>query len=364
MLREINDRSAGLQRLRTDGTRSKGIFLGGLALALCLFGASPEAPQEIRDNEGFLVGVLLKNLALKERMASDIPASDRELQTSERIFLEAESRMTTATETHNTQAAWDARGPLDKARSDLKKLRQARARLDQAMARAEAASAAAGSMLLSGRSQGSPIPICGLVSLHSGKAKILKKNGNEVGLDAGRPRFIEPGEEVMTMGSSLADVQILNGRATVLLDERSRLKLDEDDPQNQALRIVHGKIYCAVDKRDEFAGLLQSGGAGPEADPKLEEAVARARERIQTLTDQGFTLRAPNVCVAVTSARFAVELIKSGAAEISVLEGTVEAGDAECSRRVPVEEGFKVRVSKEGVSEPKKAPDVDRWWEK
>ena len=108
MLREINDRSAGLQRLRTDGTRSKGIFLGGLALALCLFGASPEAPQEIRDNEGFLVGVLLKNLALKERMASDIPASDRELQTSERIFLEAErasDRLAAG------GATWSGKGP-------------------------------------------------------------------------------------------------------------------------------------------------------------------------------------------------------------------------------------------------------------
>ncbi|OGD23110.1 MAG: hypothetical protein A2Y69_11930 [Candidatus Aminicenantes bacterium RBG_13_59_9] len=353
-----------LSKRSTGRTASVNFFLVGTALAFCLIGASPAVRQEIRDNEGFLVGVLLKNLALKERMASDIPASDRELQTSERIFLEAESRMTTATETHNNQAAWEARGPLDKSRSDLKKLRQARARLDQARARAEAASAAARSMLLSGQGQGSPIPICGLVSLHSGKAKILKKGGNEVNLDSGRPRFLEPGEEVMTMGSSLADVQILNGRATILLGERSRLRLDENDPQNQALRLVHGKIYSTVDKRDEFAGLLQSGGAGPVADPKLEEAVASARERIQALTDQGFTLRAPNVCLVVTSARFAVELIKSGAAEITVLEGTVEAGDADCSRRVPVEEGFMAAVSKEGVIEPKKAAAVDKWWEK
>jgi len=265
-------------------TPSVNFFLAGTALAFCLIEASPAVRQEIRDNESFLVGVLLDNLALKERMAADIPVNDRELRTSERIFLEAENRMTIATETHNTQAAWDAREPLKKARSDLNKLKQDRARLDQALARAEAASAAARSMILSGK--GADIPICGLVSLHTGKARVITRNGNEVSLNPGRPRFLEPGEEIVTAGSSPAEVQVLNGRATVILGERSRLKLEEDAPQNQVLRLVQGKLYSIVDEQDEFAGLFEEGRFDLGADPKLEEAVAKTRERFQALTEK------------------------------------------------------------------------------
>jgi len=360
--RESRDRSMSLSKRSPGRTPSLNFFLAGTALAFCLIGASPAVRQEIRDNEGFLVGVLLKNFALKERMASDIPASDRELQTSERIFLEAENRMTIATETHNTQAAWDAREPLKKARSDLNKLKLARARLDQALGRAEATSVAARSMILSGK--GADIPISGLASLHSGKAKILLKNGNEVNLAEGRPRFLELGEEIITMGSSLAEVQVLNGRATVLLGERSRLKLEEDGRQDQALRLVQGKIYSIIDRRDEFAGLFEEGRVGLMDGQKLGEAVAGARERAQALADKTLTLRTPIACLSAAAARLTLELLKSGASEISVLDGTVDAGDAECSRRIPIEKGFRVAVSKEGIIEPKKAADVERWWEK
>jgi len=339
-----------------------GLFLGGLALALCLSGGALQDSPRSPDSVDFLIGALLNNLALKARLASDIQSSDRELQTSERVYLEAENRMTIATETHNTQAAWDARGPLDKARAELKKLKQARARLDQAAARAEAAAAAARSMILSDK--GANLPICGLVILHMGKAKVIAKSGKEVGLDPGRPRLLEPGEEIVTAGSSPADIQILNGRAVILMGERSRLKLEEDSPQNQALRLVQGKLYSEVDNPDEFAGLFQEGRFDLGADPRLMEAVAGARGRIQELTDKMFTLRAPGACLAVAGTRFTVELLKSGAAEISVLEGMVEAGDAECVRKIPVQEGFKVLASEEGVSEPKKTADVDKWWEK
>jgi hypothetical protein len=333
-----------------------------MALALCLSGGAPQDSPQSPDSRDFLVGALLKNLALKGRIASDIQASDRELQTSERIFLEAENRMTIATETQNRQAEWEARGPLDKARSDLKKLKQARTRLDQAMARAEAAAAAISLLIPSGESADKPI--WGLASLHSGKARVRSKSRTEVNLEVGRPRFLEPGDEVMTMGSSLAEIQALYGRATVLLGERARLGSEEDVPPNRALRLVQGRIYTIVDRQDEFAGLFQEGRFDLGADPRLEEAISRTRERTRELTDRRLIVRTPNACLDVSSVRCTVELSKNGAAEIVVLEGTVEAGDAGCSRMIPVEEGFMAVASEEGVSEPKKAAAIDKWWEK
>jgi hypothetical protein len=290
--------------------------------------------------------------------------NERELRTSEQIFLEAENRMTIAQETRNRQAAWDARAPLDKARSDLKKVKQAGARLELARKRAEASFAAARSFLVSGEGGQSRSQAWGLASLRDGKAEILRQGGEKIALEGSRPRLLEPGDELMTMGAGGAEVLVLNGRCVVALGERSRLKLEEDGKQGQILRLLQGKLYAAVDTADDFADLLQGGGGQVEADPKLEEAVSRTRERARELADKKFLARGPSACFAARGGKFTVELTQSGGTEISVFEAAVEAGDAECAQQVTVEEGFKVIVTKDGISEPEKAPDLDRWWEK
>jgi hypothetical protein len=353
-----------LSKKRTGWAGSRLIPIVGMALVLCFSGGASPGAQAAGDNEGFLVGVLLKTWALKKQLAADIETSDRELQTTERIFQEAEKRMTNATETHNSQAIFAARAPLDKARADFKKAKQARTRLDQANARAEAAYAAVKSMLVPGQEKGSDSSFCGLLSLHSGKAKLFRKNGDQVILDAGRPRFLETGDEIITTGGVRAEAQVLDGRAILVVDENSRLKLEEDGPEEQVLRLVQGKIYIAVDKPEDFAALLRGSGAYFEADPELKEAVAGNQERVLGLTNKTFMLRTPSACCSAKGAKFTIELDKGGRTEIAVLEAGLEAGDAECARQVKVEEGFRISLTKGGISEPRKASEVDRWWEK
>jgi ferric-dicitrate binding protein FerR (iron transport regulator) len=56
--------------------------------------------------------------------------------------------------------------------------------------------------------------------------------------------------------------------------------------------------------------------------------------------------------------------MSSGGTEIAIFEGAVDVGDAECAKQVLVEQGFKVIVTKDGISEPQKVADIDKWWEK
>jgi hypothetical protein len=348
----------------TDRMAGRRFYPAVLALALVLSGAASPAKQEKQDNEGFLVGVLIKALALKEQALAEIRMNDQELQTSELIFQEAETRMTIAMETHNRQAAWDAREPLEKARAERKKLKETGVRLELDRTRAEASFAAVRHFLLSGQGKGPDSRIRGLASLCAGKAEILRKGGPKLALKGGRPSFLEPGDELITVGESSAEVHALNGRGVIRLGEHSRLKLEDDGPEGQTLRLFQGKIYAVVDSTEVFADLLSDGGGQFESETKLEEALARTRERAKEMTDKKLTVPTPNACCSAGGARFTVEIMKSGGTEVVVFEAAAEVGDAGCSDKVALEQGFKVLVTREGITEPGKAAGGDKWWEK
>jgi hypothetical protein len=339
-------------------------YLAGVALALFFSGSASPGSQEMRDNESCLVGLLLKAWTLRERAVADIQVCDRKVQANERIFQEAEERMAIAVETYNDQAIFAAREPLMKARAARKEIKQTRARLELARTRAEASYAAVRDLLVSGQDSGSNSLIRGMVSLQSGKVRVFRKDGNEVALDSKRPGFIRLGDEMMTMDASSAEVYVLDGRADILLGEHSRLKLEEDGPREQVLRLIQGKIYCALDEVDEFADLFRDSAKHFEADQKLKEAIAGTEERIKEWTDKKFTVRTASACCSVRGKKFTVRILGSDRTEIAVFEGAVDVGDAKCAKQASVEQGFKIIVTKDGVSGPQGVTDIDKWWEK
>jgi len=75
-----------MPKLRTGRSTSTRFYLAGLVLALSLFGIPSPGAQAAGDNESFLVALLLKTAAMKERRALDIQESDRALETSERAL--------------------------------------------------------------------------------------------------------------------------------------------------------------------------------------------------------------------------------------------------------------------------------------
>lgn len=343
---------------------SRHFCLAGAALVFSLSLIAASGSQETGDNEGFLVGLLLKTRTLRELAEADIRMCDLEIEANDRKFEEAEKRMSNATETFNDQAIHAARGPLDKARADRKRLKQARARLELARTRAEASYAAVRDLLVSAQPKGSISLLRGLTSLHSGKAKIFRKDGKEVALDGSRPIFLEPGDELMTMGTSSAEAQVLSGRATVLLSENSRLKLEGDSSTEQSVRLIKGKTYCTVESADEFAAVFHSSADNLEADQELRKAVARAGEQITGWMGKQLLVRTRNACCMVSTAKFTIELGSGGRTEITVLDGAVDVGDAECGKQVRLEKEFRVIVTKEDISKPQKIAKINRWWEK
>jgi hypothetical protein len=339
-------------------------FLALAAVLLVFLGSPAPGGQAPGDRESLLAALLLKTSAMKDRRAMDIQANDRDLEASERTFEEAEKRMTNATETQNDQAIHAAREPLLKARAERKRLREKKDRLELSMKMAEAAYATVKDLLLSGKA-GEAAPLaCGLLSLRSGKGTLVKKNGTNAPLQAGRPVFFEPGDEIVTEGKGAAEILALGGRAVIQMDERSRFRLDEDGPQEQVVRLLQGKIYCRVDESGAFSGLLQDQVKKVEADPALKEAVARNGEKFAGLMDRTFTVRSPGACSSTKGANLSATVVKKEGTEISVFEGGVDVGDAECAKKVRLEQGFQVDVIQEGPSQPKKFGDIDRWWEK
>jgi len=353
-----------MQQLGKGRATSKRLYLAVAAMAFFLSGGSLRCAQDTGNNESFLVALLLKTSAIKELAVADLERYDRELEMSEKKFQEAEKRMTNAQETHNDQAIYAAREPLLKARAERNRLRQTRERLDMAIKRADASTAALRDLLISGQSRGGNSLMCGSLSLRSGKATVLKKDGTKAPLKSGRPGFLEPGDEVMTEGESSAEILTFDGRAVVQLGERTQLRLEEDGPQEQVLRLVQGRLYCAVDEAAAFAGILQEQTGKFEADQGLKEAVARSAVRPEGWADNRFTVRTPNACCSVKGTNFTVELIGSGATGISVFSGAVEVGDPDCRKKVRVQQGTRVTMIKTGISEPRELTDADKWWEK
>ena len=343
--------------------------LVGLALVILFPGGWTSAAQEASRNDGFLLGALFRTRDLIDRTSADLQKIDREIQENDRVIKKAEEIIVLAGQKNNKQAESVAREALLKAREARKKNDETRARLETAGTRSAAAYAAITNRLASNRGNGSNSRIQGLVAQHSGRVEIFKKNGEISYLDGNDPGFLELGDEMTTYGSSSADVQTLDGRGTVHLGEFSKIKIEEDNPQGQVLRLVQGKIYSAVEKMDDFTNMLQEKTkpfgsdfltVANVSEKEYEAVIKSLRARAQNK----FEVRTPSWAMAVRGTRFSVELKNEETTEITVFEGSVEAGDLKGEKRVLVEEGFKVIITKDGISAPQKITETDKWWDK
>jgi hypothetical protein len=341
----------------------------GLALVILLSGGWISAAQETSQNDGFLLSALFRTRGLIDRTTADLQKIDREIQENDRVIKKAEEIIVLAGQRNNKQAESVAQEALLKAREARKKNEETRARLETAGARSVAAYAAIKNRLASNRGNESNSRIQGLVSQYSGRVEIFKKTGERSYLDGNDPGFLESGDAISTYGSSSAEVQILDGRGAVQLGEYSELKLQEDTPEKQVLELVRGKVYSTVEKMDAYADMLQEKTkqfgsdfltVANVSEREYEAVIKSLRARAQ----KKFEVRTPAWVMAVRGTKFTVELKNGETTEIAVFEGSVEAGDLKGEKRVLVEEGFKVIMTKDGISGPQKIADVEKWWEK
>jgi hypothetical protein len=343
------------------GAILKRCCLVGLGLAMLFSGGRIPAAQEARQNDNFLPGALFRMQDLIDKTAARLQKVNQDIRENDRTIGKAEDIMAVARQRNNKEAESAARDALQKAREAKKKNEETRVRMELTRSRAVASYAAIRNMLASGQGHGSDSPIRGMVSEYSGKVQISKRNGDRFDLNNENPGFLQPGDRIMTSGSSSAVIQTLGGRGVVQLAEYSELNLQEDTPEKQVLEVVRGKIYSAVDKADDFEKMLQD---------KMKEY----RDDLLDLSKRGWTstrnrinkleVRTINYAMAVRGTKFTVELKDEETTAITVLEGAVEARDLKGENQVIVEEGFRVIMTKGGVANPQKIADLEKWWEK
>jgi hypothetical protein len=330
------------------------------------------AAQEPRTGRTFLVLALLAAQDARDRVAADIQKIERAIGKDDQVIAMNEQLLTKARAQHNAQVETIARDALATARKARQKDQDTRAALEVSRARAAVACAAIREQLASSLAHPAASPIQGMVHEYSGNVNIVRKNGTTTALGGGAPGFLEPGDEIATGGSSSATIQALDGRGTIRLGERSRVKIEEDSAERQALRLGEGKAYVVVDRPDDFGERMQNqleryGDAvrttNDAVEKALQEEFAAIKGGVRRWTRK-FEVRSGPWAMAVRGTKFSVEITDGETTEITVFEGTVEASDAKGEKRVLVEAGFKSVVTKDGVSEPRPATDARKWWEK
>lgn len=330
----------------------------GLGLAMLLTGGWISAAQETSHNDDFLLGACFRTQDLIDRTAADLRKVNRDIQENDRVIGKAGDLIAVARQRNEKQTESIARDALQKAQEARKKNEETRARLESTRSRAAAAYAALRNKLASSLEGGSDSQIRGMVSSYSGRVQISRKNGEYFNLANEDPGFLEPGDSVTTYGSSSAEIQTLGGRGSVRLGEYSELKLREDTPEKQALELVKGKVYSVVEKADEFEKMLQDKIADYGHD------LLRLQRLVQAGIKKKLEIYTPVFTASTRGTKFIVEVRAEGATELTVVEGTVEASDLKGEKQALVEEGFRVIVTKDGISKPQKIVDLDKWWDR
>jgi hypothetical protein len=338
-----------------------GIFSGrrcltALALAVLLAGHPALGARPVRSDEDLLAVALLKTQLQKERVAAEREAAEKELQANSRTITEAEERMAIARETFDKQAALDPGIELRKARAARRDIKNTLARLESARASAESTLAAVRAVLISRESREPDRPILGIVFPPAQDVVLVRSDGKKAALKKDKPGFIESGDSLSARGAGGAGMIFLDGRGALQWEGECELRIEAAGPQEQALRLVRGKVQVAVESLKDLRGQLQDRAQGPEDDLSL------ALKRYQDLDEPAFArlfgkdlrLEVPQAVCAIRGTRLTVEVKADGTTDIQVLEGSVEVSDPGGRQRVVVEEGFKVTVTKQGISAPQK----------
>lgn len=344
---------------RTGWRRS---FIAGLMLSVFLSYGIVLISQERAGNDDFLFGALFRAIGLVDRVAADLQKINRDIQENDRIIKKAEDIIALARQADNKEAESAARDALLNAQASKKKNEAARARLELARTRAAAAYAAIKNRFSASQGGGRDSQIRGFVSNYTGRVQVSKKNGDYFELENENPGLLEPGDSIMTYGSSGAEIQTLDGRGTVQLGEYSEFKLQEDTAEKQVVELVRGKIYSAVDKADDLIKILRD--QSERYAEELGKSVADAEKWFRRKFVKKFEMRTSCGGGAVRGTKFSVELKNGEEAEFAVHEGAVEVSDLRGEKTVLVEAGFKVVATKNGISEPAKIGEIVKWWEK
>jgi len=343
--------------MRTErGVSQKGYFMFALALAIVIIGAAFPAGQPTRSDDGFIILMLLKTQIRIESIQAEIETGEQEIEINRQVIKTAEKKLQNALETRNRQASIVPANDLRRARAAKRDLAQTQAQRKEALANVERIAAVLKEMISPVRRSDPGRAVIAMAAPVSGSGKVLRSDGTKVALKGGKPRFLASGDEVSSEGTDRIEAQVLDGRAVIALHGGSRQKIEEDDPKAQTLRLVQGKLSAVVERPEALDRLVGERLQGP--DDELTPLLKRYRDLAGAGSarsgERTLRIRIPEAVCSVAAARFDIGIQGDGITEIAVQEGAVEVSDLKGEKRVLVEEGYRVTVTKDGISGPLK----------
>lgn len=216
---------------------------------------------------------------------------------------------------------------------------------------------------------GMNMKIAGMVTQHTGRVQVTsgKPPYDTVLLDGDRAGYFEEGDTLSTYNNSSVEIECFDGRGTLKIGEYSSVKMEKKDETTEALNLIKGKIYVAVEKIEALEKWAQEKGSQLTDDP--DEFLKKEFKKIEAHTKQyskKFEVRTPS---AVTSARgtaFTVTTNDAGATVVEMIEGIVDVTNLKTFAVSSIKGGEKITIEPDGTStiEASRIEPSREWWGK
>jgi len=320
-----------------------------LLILSCSFVSTVFSQDNAVQKNNWLLGVLFKAEWLRDDAVLQIKKAENYITRAQYIIAGARQE-------HNAEAEKVAKDALTVAKKTKAKAEWKKLKAEESIATIRNA--------LSKNLGGSDRQIKGFVTNYTGRADILKANGDTVPPENG---FLEPGDKVITLNGT-AEIQALDGRASAKIGPYSELVMKKDTPEEQALELLKGKAHIDVEKMDEYLKMLDEKLKKYKEDisniPKDYEKFVKG---LKVHAQKKFEVRTQGGGGAVRGTEFLVFEDNKTGTEIIVLEGSVEMYGVKGEKTIIVNAGNKGTVTKDGkLSEPEKIDisNLEKWWER
>ncbi|MBW2631751.1 MAG: FecR domain-containing protein [Deltaproteobacteria bacterium] len=337
-----------------------------------------------------LLGMIFKLENLEERAATDIQRYESRIKKCGDTIRKCQNIINLAQEKGHTQAEKVAGDALAKAmnakriNTDLKNAAELRKK------RAAIAIATVSELLKTDVSARPEIK--SLITDYSGDVYVWsEKQGKTIKLGEDSVLCLKPGEVILTKGNSRVEVQFLDGRGAVRIGEHSRLSIEENESGSQTINMIKGKIHIAVNKLDEhrkmfeeklksYKDLENPSTVKDVLMQEIAEEYEEKKDRIEKVKSgkydsYGFLgplgsaplIRTSGFSGAVRGTKFLVFEDEKRGSELIVLEGVVDVKAIKGEKIFPVDAGYRIQASKDGVISKPEMIDptkTETWWEK
>ena len=360
-------------------------------LVVMLLVCTGSAYAQMTDIQGKsrLLGMIFKLDNLEERAATDIQRYESRIKKCGDTIRKCQNIIHLAQQKGNTQAEKVASDALAKAmnakriNTDLKHAAELRKK------RTESAQATVSKLLKTDVS--SRPEIKSLITDYSGDVYVWsEKQGKTIKLGEDSVFCLKPGEVILTNGNSSVEMQFLDGRGAVSIGEHSKLSIEENEAGSQTINMIKGKIHIAVNKLDEYRKMFEEklksykelenpSTVKDVLMQEIAEEYEQKKDHIEKVKSgeydtYGFLgplgsaplIRTPCVATAIRGTKLLVFEDEKTGTEVVVLEGTVDVKAIKGDESIPVDAGYRIRVTKDGaISKPEKIDlmKIEKWWE-